>query len=132
MKEILALLVFGVLMGLIGKVYRNYRSRRFPSLSDSEFLEVFHRHYCGNDGTILDKRSYVAHVLGIPVDKVSPEQTPEELQERIGYITDFYIAWDCLLDDAEEARIEIGLKSRRDQTSTIGDLVADLSAAWHK
>lgn len=122
------LILVAVAVAALGFLYRRIRSRNLPEMSDLEFLQQLSRTHpvTAPPEAILTTRRRVARILGIAPEKLTPGQTSDFLSGRLAYLTDFSVAWNDLLDEAEEARTAAGLDQRTETPETIGELIEDL------
>jgi hypothetical protein len=121
------ILALGLAVSGLGVLYRRHKAKELESLSDVEFLERFSQRHSAPADAVLRERNRVARIFGIPREKLSPDQSIEELSKRFGYLTDFMLAWDCLDDEIIELRREAGTDTNLGPPSTVGQLVAELA-----
>lgn len=124
--RLVILLLVGLVVVAVGVVFRRARARQLPDVSEDLFLERFHPHHEGTQAHVLAERQRVASSLGIPVGKLSPEQTLDELSRRFGFLAEFSVAVNDLYDEAAEMRQLSGLVARDSPPDTIGELIEDL------
>jgi hypothetical protein len=110
-----------------GILYRRFRSRSLPPLSDEEFLRTFYKRHTATipSAVILAERRRIAKVLGLAPEKLAPDQSVTVLSERLSYLAEFSVAWNDLADEAAEARCRNGVPSRQRPPTTIGQLIED-------
>lgn len=125
--RLVILLLVALVVVAAGIVYRRTRARQLPDVSEALFIERFHRHHEGRRDHVLEERRRVASMLGIPEQKLSPDQTLDELRRRFGFLAEFSVAANDLYDEAEEMRQLAGLPGRESPPDTIGELVEDLA-----
>ena len=121
------ILALGLAVSGFGVVYRRHQAKHLESLSGAEFLERFSQRLAAPADRVLRERNRVARIFGIPQEKLSPEQSIEELSKRFGYLTDFMVGWDCLADEIIELRESAGTDTNLGLPSTVGQLVAELA-----
>lgn len=121
------LLGIAMAAALGGTLYRKFRSQSLPPLSDEEFVRMFCSRYQSSvpSDAILAERRRVAGAIGIPPERLAPEQTLENLSKLLSYLTDFSVAWNDLAEEAAEARKSRGLAPRQRPPMTIGELIED-------
>lgn len=125
--RLLLLLLVGLVVAAVGVLLRRARARQLPDVSEDLFLERFHRHHEGARDHVLAERRRVASGLGIPVGKLSPEQTLDELSRRFGFLAEFSVGINDLYDEAAEMRQLTGLTERESSPAIIGELIEDLT-----
>jgi hypothetical protein len=125
--RLVILLLVGMVVVAVGVLFRRARARQLPDVSEDLFLERFHRHHEGARDHVLAERRRVASSLGIPVGKLLPEQTLDELSRRFGFLAEFSVAVNDLYDEAAEIRQLAGLAERDSPPDTIEELVEDLA-----
>lgn len=120
-----------VIVGLAGilTISRRHRGAKIlPSVSDEEFALRFSRLYSARPEQVIETRRRVARILGIPVEKLAPEQTYRDLVQLFDMLGNFSVAWSDLEYEVQEiARIPNA--SQEEYPSTVGDLVAGLIQA---
>lgn len=124
--RLVILLLVGLVVAAVGVLFRRIKARQLPDVSETLFLERFHRHHEGARDHVLDERQRVASSLGIPVQKLSPEQTLNELSRRFSFVAEFSVAANDLYDEAAEMHQLAGLEERPSSPKTIGELLEDL------
>lgn len=124
--RLLILLLVGFAVAGIGILYRRVRARELPDVPDEVFIERFRRSYLGGRDTLLKERRFVGSLLSIPAQKLSPEQTIDELRERFSFLAEFSVGANDLYDEAAEMRQLAGLEERQSPPETIGELLEDL------
>jgi hypothetical protein len=125
--RLLILLLVGFAVAGVGILYRRVRSRELPDVSDEVFVERIRRSYAGGTEILLKERRFVASLLSIPVQKLSPEQTIDELRRRFSFLAEFSVGANDLYDEAAEMRQAAGLPGRESPPDTIGELIEDLA-----
>ncbi len=125
--RLLFLVAIGVGAPVVGIPYRRFRARKLADVSDTEFLRRFAQHHSAPADAVLSQRRRVGRMLGIPREKLTPEQTLEELSKRFGYIAEFSVAWSDLDDEVCELRRSAGADEHAAMPSTVGELVAELA-----
>jgi hypothetical protein len=125
--NIATLLLFAVCTAAAALLYRRHRSQSLPSISDDQFLYEFFAHHAVSSSTadILKERRRIARALGISPEKLTPGLTFDVLSDRLSFLTDFSVAWNDLIDEAEESRERAQLKIRDQVPSTIGEIMED-------
>lgn len=125
--QLVTLLLADLVVVAAGSIYRRTRARQLPDVSEALFVERFHRHHQGRRDHVLEERRRVASMLGIPEQKLSPDQTLDELRRRFGFLAEFSVAANDLYDEAEEMRQLAGLPARESPPATIGAIIEDLA-----
>lgn len=95
----------------LGIVYKRLHIRGLPTMNDRDFLRSYRKL---NEASIdpqrvLRERELVASVLGVPRERLTPDQTKEDLRHLELFSTDFEVAWSDLLDELAEDRRAAGL-----------------------
>jgi hypothetical protein len=95
----------------LGIVYKRLNIRGLPTMTDRDFLRSYWKL---NEASIdpqrvLRERELVASVLGVPRERLTPDQTKEDLRRLELFSTDFEVAWSDLLDELAEDRRAAGL-----------------------
>ena len=122
------IVLLGILVAIGGVVYRRFRAKGIPTISDEEFLSAFvarHKVSASREAILKERRS-IARMLGVPFEKLAPEQTAEFLSARFDFIGDFSIGWNNLYDEAVEAREAAGLDRRDVCPTTVGEFLEDI------
>ena len=125
---VIALVSIAAAVAAAGVGYRRFRARSMATVSDEQFVHDYYAHH-PTDATseaILGERNRIAKVLGLPPEKLAPQQNLRVLSERLTYLADFSVAWNDLADDAAQAREAGGLPPRQRPPLTIGEIVEDL------
>lgn len=122
----LILLLVGFAVAGVGMLYRWMRSRELPDVPDEVFIERFRKSHIGSRDILLKERHFVASLLSIPIEKLSPDQTIDELRRRFSFLAEFSVGANDLYDEAAEMRQLAGLEERRSPPETIGDFLEDL------
>lgn len=125
--RLVILLLLGLIVAVLGVLFRRARARELPDVSEDLFLERFRRHHEGARDHVLAERRRVASSLGIPVAKLSPGQTLDELSRRFGFLAEFSVGVNDLYDEGAEMRQLAGLAERESPPSTIGEIIEDLA-----
>ncbi len=87
------------------------RIKRLPAIDKNDFLSHFPpRLVASSSSKILDGRRFVAHELGIPENKLSPNMRFEELKGHLDLSVDLYMAHSHLLEDLEEMLVRSGVE----------------------
>lgn len=128
---LLSLLLIGVAVAGLGMLYRRIRARTLPDVPDDIFVERFKRDYVTADapsasGVLLKERDFIASLLSIPPQKLSPEQTMDDLRERFSFLAEFSVGANDLYDEAAEMRQLAQLEARKSPPATIGEILEDL------
>lgn len=124
----IVLILIGLLIVATGFLFRRFRAGGFPDVSEAHFLQRFYRHHEGAPDQVLLQRRRVAATLGIPVQKLSPEATLNELSRHFAFLAEFSVAVNDLYDEAAEMRRLQGLPPRESPPVTIGELIEDLAS----
>lgn len=125
--RLLILLLVGLVGAAVGVLLRRVRAQQLPDVSEALFLQRFYRDHEGVHGDILRARQQVASTLGIPVRKLSPEHTLDQLSRRFGFLAEFSVAVNDLYDEAAETRQLAGLGARESPPVSIGQIIEDLA-----
>lgn len=114
-------------MAAVGELFRRATARRLRDVPDEVFVERIRRSYAGGREILLKERRFVASLLSIPAQKLSPEQTIDELRRRFSFLAEFSVGANDLYDEAAEIRQAAGLPGRESPPDTIGELIEDLA-----
>jgi hypothetical protein len=125
--KIWLLLIAALALGALGAVYRRSRAWRLPDISDKEFLNGFEGFRTLKSQTVLRERRRIAKILGLPPNKLAPDQKLEELSRQFEYMGQFSVAWSDLDDEVRALRRAAGIREDVDPPSTVGELIAELS-----
>ena len=125
--RLLLLLLVGLAVAAVGVLFRRATARRLPDVPDEVFVERIRRSYAGGREVVLKERCFVASLLSIPAQKLSPEQTIDELRRRFSFLAEFSVGANDLYDEAAEMRQASGLPGRESAPDTIGELIEDLA-----
>jgi hypothetical protein len=125
--RLLILLVVGSLVAGAAIAYRRLRARSLPDVTEVEFLERFYLSHEGARDCVLEERRRVASILSVPAEKLSPDQTLNELARRFGFLAEFSVAANDLYAEAAEMRRIAGLGARESVPDTIGEVIEDLT-----
>lgn len=124
----LIIIVIGIVVAGIGALYRRIRARGLPDVPDEVFVERFQRNHglVASQELVLQERRNVASLLSIPAQKLSPEQTVDELRKGFAFFADFSVGANDLYDEAMEARQLAGRGEWVSPPDTVGELLEDL------
>jgi len=124
MNDLMYLLAGGVIFGVILILLKRKRLRQIPEISDQEFLRVYRTKFGTPEEIVLRERRYLGKVLGIPDQKLSPEQTLKGLSKHGGLI-EFQVGMGDLDSDLIDLLDRAGVESK-DFTPppTVGELIA--------
>lgn len=128
--RLLILVLVALAAAGFGAFYRHRRAQGLEDVTDEEFLNRFYTAFPHSISRyfILQGRNRVASILGIPAEKLAPEQHLSDLSKRFEYLGQFSVGWTDLDDEAEEMRQAAGLETREELPQTVGELVRDLAA----
>lgn len=128
----LIIIVIGIVVAGIGALYRRIRARGLPDVPDEVFVERFQKNgLVASQELVLQERRNVASLLSIPAQKLSPEQTVDELRKEFAFFADFSVGANDLYDEAMEARQRVGLGEWVSPPDTVGEFLEGLMRGRH-
>jgi len=110
-------------------VYINWLNSRsakaLPSISDNEFLLMYKANFDTPDEAVLQERTYLAKTLGLPRDKLAPNQTLADLEKysRLG----FHVALGDLHNDL--LSLSASQTPKRAFPTSVGEVIHELAQA---
>lgn len=128
MRDLTSVVVFSLGIAVLGFLYRHFRTKALPAVSNAEFVAEFLADYPigAAPAEILTERKRISKVLGIPEEKLSPRQSPEFLSRQLSSFGSFGVGWTDLMYDLTKARETCGLDLLDAEPSTIGELIREL------
>lgn len=123
----LILLLVGFVVAAIGLLYQRLRAKALPDVPEDVFMARFQHRYTGERDLVLKARGAVASALGIPAAKLSPEQELHSLSRRFGFLGQFSVGYNDLMDEVLEKRQVLNLRSETLALETVGELVEELA-----
>ena len=84
------------------------------------------------ENRILVGRHFVAEHLGLPDNKLSPEQEFKSLMQFTGFATEYEVGMGDLEDELNEMCTDAGLKAPSPFPATVGHLIHEIAKAEDK
>lgn len=104
------------------------RAKALPDIADESFLQTYRdRFETADDAVVLKERNYIAKLLGIPAQKLTPQQAFKELEGHASLSYD--VALGDLASDIDNAYKNTGLRAPSVFPATVGEAIDALVRA---
>ncbi len=105
------------------RVYRAWLRGKLRTVTEREFVHLYGCRYSGEQSKVLAERRRVASELGVPVEKLYPALTFEQLARHFRHLGDCQIGWEFLDQEAESRGKEVGVEVPEQGFRTIGEYI---------
>ena len=136
--EIFVKLSFIVIVFLIfllpfgSAIVRRRNVRKFQDTNIRDFLRIYCKVYNDNVDEVTRERENVAHILGVPLNKLLPDITFKSLSDKIGFVGEFETGMGQLEDELIESSEKADIPFPDTFPSTIADYIHCVIEVKHK
>ena|SRR5215217_1095509 len=130
-------LLAGLALAAASELFKRRKLPELPSMSEEEFLRAYIEKFNRPEAAVGEGRRLIANSLGLPYDKLSPDQRFEDLAKYSGFITEYEVGMGHLGDELTTLCERTGAEKPGPFPSTVGEYIHQLARlksdqAWGK
>ena len=129
MSTALWLIIGGLGVAAASFLFKQWKLPRLPDVNDDQFLRLYKMRFDTLDSRILEGRNFIAKRLGLPENKLSPEQEFAWLSQFTGFATEYEVGMGDLEDEFNQMCADAGLKVPSSFPATVGELIHEIAKA---
>ena len=130
-------MILWILLGCLGivaasELYKRSKLPELPEISDEEFLRKYNTRFITTDVMVLEGRKLVAEHLGIPYQKLSPDQNFERISRYTGFVTEYEVGISDLEDKLFDLCERVNTSPPDPFPETVGEFIYEIAKAKEK
>lgn len=114
------------------ELYKRRNLSDLPEISDEEFLRMYNRRFITPDVMVFEGRKLVAEHLGIPYQKLSPDQNFQRISRYTGFVTEYELGMSDLEDKLFDLCERVNISPPRPFPETVGEFINEMARAKEK
>ncbi len=131
MNLILWLIMGGLGVAAASLLFKKRKLTQLSDVSDDTFLTRYESKFDPSGAKVLKGRRFIAKHLGLPSQKLSPEQRFEWLSQFTGFVAEYEVGMGDLEDELGEMYSRSGLKAPSLFPATVGEFINEMvKANW--
>jgi hypothetical protein len=131
MNLMLWLIMGGLGVAAASLLFKKRKLTQLSNVSDDTFLTRYESKFDPSGGKVLEGRRFIAKHLGLPWQKLSPEQRFVWLSQFTGFVAEYQVGMGDLEDELGEMYSRAGLKAPAPFPATVGEFINEMvKANW--
>jgi hypothetical protein len=126
------LLLAGLGLATASELVKLRKAGKLPDLSDVDFVMIYKKKFAGSDAAVIEERRFIAKVLGLPFQRLSPEHSFDELSKYAGFVGDYELGMSELGDKIDVLCGRAAIQRPYPFPVTVGEFIYEIVKAKEK